>query len=421
MNSVEEKPPPTEAASPQSEEAVSPQNKTDAPSGGEKNSPGRSADSSRGDEETLEKLDPTIPILLAERSPLQLPRFKRLLADFQLENVTITGNGYRAVKLGREKKFELILIGHSLNDVDGINVIEALRADGENTETPIVFMWEGVEKTLIDRAISVKANGTLQKPVEETYFRRIFETHLGKYIVSVDDERERAHEAMKPMIQAADFAKNIRSQGDYEAAENAFKAGLIELFCGLAEVYLSMGNPSYANRVMAQAEKIDPRARTRFGLREETFIERGKKYLGKKWHDGAKVEFEAALSLNKNSIPALAGLGEALMGTGDSAGATEAFERGIEAKVMHEDRSTFNHFGTVALRNKDFGIAIRAFDKAIKYFPQNPVTYYNKSLLYVLQKQWDKVTPLLKKSLSIDPGFAEARVMMAKVEKWKKA
>jgi Tfp pilus assembly protein PilF len=225
---------------------------------------------------------------------------------------------------------------------------------------------------------------------------------------------------MKPMVQAADFARNIRLQGNFEAAETAFKNGLLELFCGLAEVYLSSGNASYANRVLAQAEKIDPTARTRFNIREETFIERGKEYLSKKWHDGAEVEFKAALTLNESSIPALMGLGESLQGMGKSEAASETYQRAIDAKVMVEDRVLFNTLGNLALRNKNFNLALQAFDKAISYFPQDAVNYYNKSLLFVLQRNWEKVTPLLKKALSIQPGMREASMMMQKVEKWKK-
>ncbi len=368
--------------------------------------------------DTYEQIDPAISILIAERSPLHLPKFKEMFADFRLKNLTITGNGYKAITYGRENKYGLIFVGQPLSNVDGINTIEALRADGLNTDTPIIFSWEGVEKTLLQRASSIGATGFLQKPIEEVHFRRLFEIVLNKYIVSFDDERERAHEAMKPMVQATEFAKNIRLQGDYEAAETAFKKGLVELFCGLAEVYLSGGNPSYANRVLAQAERIDPNARTRFDVREETFIERGRNYIEKKWHDGAKVEFEAALSLNENSIPALIGLGEACQLMGKSEEANEIYERILQAKVMPEDRPLFSQFGTLALRNKNFEVASTAFDKAISYFPQDAINYYNKSLIYVLQKQWDKVIPLLKKALSIKPGFEEASSMLQKAQKW---
>ena len=103
---------------------------------------------------------------------------------------------------------------------------------------------------------------------------------------------------------------------------------------------------------------------------------------------------------------------------GRSEEANETYERILQAKIMPEDRPSFRQSGTLALRNKNFEIASTAFDKAISYFPQNAINYYSKSLIYVLQKQWDKVITLLKKALSVKPGFEEASSMLQKAQKW---
>ena len=152
--------------------------------------------------QSYRRLDTSISVLMAEKSPVHLPKLKELFADFQLSNITYTGDGYRAISYVKEKKFDLIFVGQTLSNVNGISAIESFRQVGENVETPIVFMWEGVEKTFLDKATSVGASAFLQKPAEEVHFRKIFEMLLNKYIVSYDDERERANEAMKPMVLA---------------------------------------------------------------------------------------------------------------------------------------------------------------------------------------------------------------------------
>lgn len=48
-------------------------------------------------------------------------------------------------------------MGQTLSDVDGISAIESLHTNGKNTETPIVYSWEGIEKTLLERATAVGA------------------------------------------------------------------------------------------------------------------------------------------------------------------------------------------------------------------------------------------------------------------------
>jgi tetratricopeptide (TPR) repeat protein len=105
------------------------------------------------------------------------------------------------------------------------------------------------------------------------------------------------------------------------------------------------------------------------------------------------------------------------MGKNDKA--SESYQQAIDSKVMQDDRTNFSHYGSLALRNKDYTIALQAFDKAI-FISHEATNYYNKFLLYVLKKEWDKVVPLIKKTLSFNPGMDEARVMMQKVERWKK-
>jgi hypothetical protein len=58
--------------------------------------------------------------------------------------------------------------------------------------------------------------------------------------------------------------------------------------------------------------------------------------------------------------------------------------------MMRDDRHIFTRFGTLALTNQNSKVATRAFDKAIKYFPQVSINYYNKSLIYVLQNSGKK-------------------------------
>ena len=56
------------------------------------------------------------------------------------------------------KKTNLIFVGQTLSDVDGISAIESLHTNGKNTKTPIVYSWEGIEKTLLERATAVGTN-----------------------------------------------------------------------------------------------------------------------------------------------------------------------------------------------------------------------------------------------------------------------
>lgn len=365
-----------------------------------------------------EQVDSYMAILVAEKSPLHLAAFQRFFEEFQLRNVTVTGNGLRAIRLGRESRFDLILVGASLAKMEGLSVVEAIREEGESTGTPIVFTFVQDEERIVHTAVSRGASAFLKKPLEEAAFRDLFRVLLGKHLVSLTEERRRVEESMQPMARAVEYGRSLRREGDFQAAEAAFRDGLLEIFCGLAEVYLSKGFREGADSALEEAERITPGTRERFALREESFLEEGRKSLGRKHFVAARNEFTAALTLNEENIAALVGLGEACMNLDDAEGARRAFERAMAVKEHPEDLSVYRRLGALALLNRDRGLALRAFDRTISHFPSDPVPYYSKSLIHVLEGDLEKALPPLGKALAFNPAFAEAKMLHQKLVKW---
>ena len=75
----------------------------------------------------------------------------------------------------------------------------------------------------------------------------------------------------------------------------------------------------------------------------------------------------------------------------------------------------YNKMGITARKDKNYSIALRSFDRALSFDPQDPVLYYNKSLVYVAQSQFTDFLPLLEKALEIKPDFVQADQARKKV------
>ena len=90
----------------------------------------------------IEKMDSDIPILIAEANFTHLSELKRNFEQFFLKNLNLTGRGFRAIELSRREKFDVIFISNPLVDLEGLQVIQAIREGGKNTTTPIVFVSE---------------------------------------------------------------------------------------------------------------------------------------------------------------------------------------------------------------------------------------------------------------------------------------
>ncbi len=61
-----------------------------------------------------EKVNPDIPILIAEANFTHLSKLKRNFEELFPRNLNVTGRGYRAVELSRRQKYEVIFAASPL-------------------------------------------------------------------------------------------------------------------------------------------------------------------------------------------------------------------------------------------------------------------------------------------------------------------
>lgn len=368
-------------------------------------------------------LDPETPILVAEAGFFRLNQLRGLLGEFYLQNLTTTGRGSRAIEMARRVDFKLIIVSDSLVNMHGIDVIEAIRQKGKNTDTPIFFLVEPYETMSRSRAFDLSVVHILEKPLKENELREALEMTTGEQVVSKLDEEKRVKTSMLPLHEAVAFAKSLRVSEDYNVAETEFCNGLTEVFCGLAEVYLSKGDKNSAAYVIEKAEQLDADARERFGVREDSFVTQGRAYLREKRYLAAKAEFKAALTLNEESFPALVGLGTACFYNGEKKEGRELFEKvmGLYAEGLHAEEiepKFFKEMGLAACRAQDYSLAQSVLDRAIRFFPDDANLYYYKAVAAIAGGDTGDAEPLLKRALHLSPKFVEAIALLKKTEEW---
>ncbi|MEE9275680.1 MAG: tetratricopeptide repeat protein [bacterium] len=374
-----------------------------------------------------EKIDSDSPILVADGDPGVQAALKRFLSEFQLRNVTYIDDGYKATHSGRFNRFSCIILGQALEKTDGIKVLAALRAEGKNTKTPLVFLFGDGEEALAKEAEAAGASGTLAKPVKADSLRSLIESLLDRYIVTKTEEAAKDHEYQSATFSAVDRGKELLAKGDYEGAEEAFEEAMVtgggseDVFNGLAVVYLAKGDKEAAEQVLIEAERLDPLAREKFRFRAPSFIEEGNKNLEAGLFEAAKNSFEGAIVADEKIVAGHAGLSESLMALEDEEGAEKAYNKALEIEDRPEDLHVYNRMGMFARRRKQFLRALRAYDRALTFNPEDHVLYYNKSLVHVATKDFKEAINLLKKALELKPDFPEAKEVAQKVVAWLKS
>ena len=90
----------------------------------------------------------------------------RLFPTIEIE---VASNGFDAVQRISDPEFELpdlMLVDIRLPRVNGLEVLEAIRANPRFTSTPVVMLTSSDERSDIDGAYARGANGYVRKPVQ---------------------------------------------------------------------------------------------------------------------------------------------------------------------------------------------------------------------------------------------------------------
>jgi two-component system, sensor histidine kinase len=120
-------------------------------------------------------------ILLAEDNDMNQMVVQVICDAFNID-VTIANNGFEAVELSKNQKFDVILMDMQMPIMSGIDATIAIRNSGINT--PIIALTANVIKSDLDKCIEVGMDDYITKPFEEEAFIQ----KLLKWISDVDVE-----------------------------------------------------------------------------------------------------------------------------------------------------------------------------------------------------------------------------------------
>jgi tetratricopeptide (TPR) repeat protein len=151
----------------------------------------------------------------------------------------------------------------------------------------------------------------------------------------------------------------------------------------------------------------------------EKHVRNGEEHFEKKEYHSAEFEFNKALSLNQNDLRANLGKGKTLFAQGDKEAAQKVFEHLSQMDDLYEmdNKHIFNEFGIELRKRKLLEEAIANYSKAIAIDPEDPVIFYNLGRAYYEKGDVDQAVVHLKKALSLNPEFSEARAFIASLEK----
>lgn len=136
----------------------------------------------------------------------------RRLAREGYTNVTTAENGRQALDVLRSRRFDLVLLDIMMPEVNGYQVLEALKADQKLRHLPVIMISAVDELDSVIRCIELGAEDYLPKPFNPTLLKARIGACLEKkrlrdevmaHLVRMEHELETARELQMSMVPAA--------------------------------------------------------------------------------------------------------------------------------------------------------------------------------------------------------------------------
>ena len=131
----------------------------------------------------------------------------------------------------------------------------------------------------------------------------------------------------------------------------------------------------------------------------------------------AKEVFKKALKLDPNNISVMNNLGNVYKNIGDIDLAKILFQKIIQKKPNYIN--AYINLGNLERDNNDFKSAISLYKEALKINNKNPIIFYSLALAYQGIGEFDSAIEHAHKTLSLDPTFTQADLLISQSVKYK--
>ncbi|MCR5717661.1 MAG: response regulator [Oscillospiraceae bacterium] len=189
-----------------------------------------------------------VQALVVDDELMNLTVARSILKRYGIQ-VTTAHSGHEAIALCRTRRFDIVFMDHMMPEMDGIEAMKRIRADGIRTggDTPIVMLTANAVSTAKETFLAEGFDGFVSKPIELRELERVLQRVLPKSLVSYDAEKitpaETEEELQLPSGQDMTWLDALRLAGvdvatglDYCQNDEEFYRSLLLQFASEAAV-----------------------------------------------------------------------------------------------------------------------------------------------------------------------------------------
>lgn len=332
--------------------------------------------------------DKKYTFLIVDSDPVLRKAEAKLLAEMGHTTLLQANDGTEAWAMFKNFDVDFVVSAWELPEMSGYALLKVIRADMKYNSIPVVLIIENTTKSKVIEAGEAGVSDLLLHPFTADMFQKKIESIIEVEMDPTNVEAEATFEKGTELMQ----------QGKFDDALAEFQK-ILSIYES-AEIYYNMG---YIKT--AQGE-----------------------------YDEALVCFRKATQINNAFARAYQKMGEVYVKLGRTKEAEEALSRAAEiymeknmdknaemvlnevAKISPNTINVYNSLGIIYRRQGRFDLAIKQYDKALRVNSEDENILYNLSRVYLMMKDVDMAHKTIKKSLSINPDFKQARALLESIE-----
>lgn len=139
---------------------------------------------------SLDAVSP-MPLIIVDDCPLNLAILKRLASERGAREVVAFTNPVKALGHLASNTADLLILDHSMEEVDGLEMTRRLRASALHRTTPIVMVTGSEEPDVRSQAQQAGVSDFLEKPIDVAQFKAVLSGLLADGGWPYVDRRER--------------------------------------------------------------------------------------------------------------------------------------------------------------------------------------------------------------------------------------
>jgi two-component system chemotaxis response regulator CheY len=109
-------------------------------------------------------VDKSIKILVVDDFPTMRRIIRNLLKELGFNNVEEAEDGAAGLEKARDGSFQFVISDWNMPNMDGLSMLQAIRADASIGKTPVLMVTAEAKKENIIAAAQAGANGYVVKP-----------------------------------------------------------------------------------------------------------------------------------------------------------------------------------------------------------------------------------------------------------------